>query len=235
MGSVTLYTSATPNGFKVSILLEELGIDYKVREIDLKAHEQKEEWFLKINPNGRIPAIVDHKNGEISVFESGAIMIYLADTFGDGLFLPKEGTRRYEIISWLMFQVSGVAPILSQLNYFLHVNPENIPFAKKRFHEEGKRLIGVMESQLDDGRDYIVEGSYSIADIALFSWIVHAPLGGYDLDNYPNVKSWVKRIYAREAVKKGLNVPVKYPYAAVVDYEAKSKETIKQILDQLSS
>eukprot|EP00210_Caulerpa_lentillifera_P008724 g8321.t1 len=235
MAPVTFYTAATPNATKISILLEELGIDYEVRVLDLKAKEQKEEWFLKINPNGRIPALVDHENGEISVFESGAIMIYLVDTFGKGSFLPKEGKSRYEVISWLMFQMSGVGPIFGQLTYFMNYASENIPFAKKRFYDEGKRIFSVIENQLSDGREYLVEGSYSIADIAIFTWAVLAPLGGYDLDEYPYVKAWTKRIYAREAVKKGLNVPVEFEYKTVVETEEVAKATAQQVLEKINA
>eukprot|EP00210_Caulerpa_lentillifera_P000229 g223.t1 len=229
MAPITLYTAGTPNGFKASITLEELGIDYETRSIDLMAAEQKQDWFLKINPNGRIPAIVDHENGDLAVFESGAIMVYLAECFGDGSLLPKDGNKRYEILSWLMFQMGGVGPMMGQFNFFTHYASEKIPMAQKRYYNESKRLFSVLETSLSDGREYLT-GSYSLADIANFSWVVIHPLTGIDLDDYPKLKAWVKRIHAREAVKKGLDVPKEFFLKAVMEDESKIKEKIKETL-----
>lgn len=228
---ITLYTWGTPNGFKASITLEELDIKYNTQAIDISTGEQKEDWFLQVNPNGRIPALVDHGNDDLAVFESGAIMIYLAERFGNGLLLPKEGKERYEILSWLMFQMGGVGPMQGQFHFFTHFASEKIPFAQKRYYNETKRLYSTMEKQLSDGREYLT-GSYSLADIANFSWVSFHPMAGIDLDDYPNMKKWAGRIYAREAVQKGMSVPKEFRYKEEMENEAKLKQTIKETLEK---
>eukprot|EP00210_Caulerpa_lentillifera_P004127 g3935.t1 len=226
---LTLYTAETPNGFKASITLEELGINYRTHAIDLKKKEQKEDWFLKINPNGRIPALVDHNNNDLAIFESGAIMIYLAEHFNGDNLLPKDSKTRYEIYSWLMFQMGGIGPMAGQFHFFTHAATELIPLAVRRYHDESKRLWSVLETRLSDGREYLT-GDYSLADIANFSWVVFHPMTGLDLDDYPNIKAWVKRIYKREAVKRGLGVPNKFRFKEEMENEAKCKQTINETL-----
>ena len=177
---IHLYTAATPNGKKVSIVLEELGASYEVHALNLSELEHKEPWFLKINPNGKIPAIVDNDDGTV-VFESGAILIYLADKFGS--FLPPAGDRRRTTcIQWLMFQMSGVGPMQGQLNVFLKYAPEKISYAIKRYTEETKRLYSVLDERLSEV-EYLAE-EYSIADIATWPWInaygwAEIDLGGF--------------------------------------------------------
>ena len=151
---IELFTAATPNGWKVSIALEELGLPYTVRPISLGKLEQKEEWFLKINPNGRIPAIIDHDNGDFAVFESGAILIYLAEKTGK--LLPTEPKARSRVLQWLMFQMGGVGPMMGQANVFFRYAPEKIPYAIERYQRESRRLFEVLERQLKD-HHYIAE------------------------------------------------------------------------------
>src|SRR6185436_19101719 len=160
---IELFTAATPNGFKVSIALEELGLSYTVRPISLGKLEQKEEWFLKINPNGRVPAIIDHDNDDFAVFESGAILIYLCDRYGadkTGKLLPTEAKARSRVIQWLMFQMGGVGPMMGQANVFFRYAPEKIPYAIDRYQRESRRLFEVLERQLKD-HPYIANDEYS--------------------------------------------------------------------------
>lgn len=228
MAPVTLYTAGTPNGFKASVTLEELGIEYDVHHIDLGKDEQKEEWYLKINPNGRIPAIVDHSNSDLAVFESGALMIYLAEKYGDGSLLPKEGNERYEVLEWLMFQMGGLGPMMGQANHFVHYAPETIPYGQKRYINESKRLLGVLELGLKDGREYLAGGRFTLADIANFCWAIFAFYPGIDLGEFPSVKAWAQRIYARPATRKGLNVPKEFPFADIMEDDAAMKAKIAE-------
>ncbi|CAG8434096.1 4725_t:CDS:2 [Ambispora gerdemannii] len=197
---ITFYTFGTPNGQKVSITLEELGIPYKIYPVALDKNEQKEPWFLKINPNGRIPAIVDHSRNDFKVFETGAIMRYLCEHYDkEGKFLPNDADLRCEVDQWLMFQMSGIGPMQGQADHFIRYAKEKIPYAIKRY---------VIETRLE-GRQYLVGDSLTIADIANFTWIAHHALIGITLDEYPNIAAWLDRMYAREAVKRGLEVPEK--------------------------
>lgn len=210
MGSdkgITLYTSGTPNGWKASILIEELQIPYKVHAISLSKLEQKEDWFLKINPNGRIPAIVDHDEDNLPVFESGAIMLHLAEKDPKGTFLPKEPRQKAEVISWLMFQMGGLGPMQGQANHFVRYAPEKIDYGIKRYTNETKRLYGVIEKHLSDGREWLAAGQYTIADMANFSWVTMHEWAGVEIDDMPHLKAWLKRIEARPAVQKGLDIP----------------------------
>lgn len=200
---IDLYTSATPNGWKASILLEELGVPYELHAISLSKQEQKTPEYLKINPNGRIPAIVDRDEGNFAVFESGAIMIYLAEKYGR--FLPKDVKGRSEVIQWLMFQMGGIGPMQGQANVFFRYAPEKIPYAIERYQTETKRLYRVLESRLE-GREYLC-GEYSIADIANWSWVSLHFWAGVDIDDLPNLKAWVERIRARPAVQRGIVIP----------------------------
>jgi len=201
---IELLTAATPNGWKVSVALEELGLPYTVRRIDLGKLEQKEEWFLAINPNGRIPAIVDHDNGDFAVFESGAILIYLAEKTGK--LLPSEPKARSRVMQWLMFQMGGVGPMMGQANVFFRYAPEKIPYAIDRYQREARRLFEVMERQLKD-HPYIANDEYSIADIALWCWVAGYEWSGVNIDGLPGVKRWLDLVGARPAVQKGRAVP----------------------------
>src|SRR3954470_3889489 len=164
---IELFTAATPNGWKVSIALEELGLPYTALPISLGKLEQKEEWFLEINPNGRIPAIVDHDNDDFVVFESGAILIYLAEKSGQ--FLPAEPKARSRVLQWLMFQMSGVGPMMGQANVFFRYAPEKLPWAIGRYQRECRRLFEVLDGHLA-GNQFLA-GDYSIADIATWPWV----------------------------------------------------------------
>jgi len=204
---IELYTAATPNGQKISIALEELKLDYTVHPIDLTQQEQKQAWYLKLNPNGRIPTIVDKSEHNFSVFESGAILIYLAEKTGK--LLPKDSKQRSRVIQWLMFQMSGVGPMQGQAHVFYRYAPKKIPFAIKRYQNETHRLYSVLNQQLQ-GKDYIA-GRYSIADIATYPWVVSHEWAGVDLQGLPRLKSWLKRMAARPAVIKGMQIPVDDP------------------------
>lgn len=201
---IDLYTAETPNGHKISIMLEETGLDYEVHHIDLAAREQKEDWYLEINPNGRIPAIIDRDEGDHRVFESGAILLYLAEKTGQ--FLPSDRQGRSEVIQWVMFQMAGVGPMQGQANVFVHYASEEIEYAIRRYQTETRRLYEVLEGQLD-GQNYIA-GELSIADFATFPWIRVHEWAGVSLDGLPNVQGWLERVAERPAVKRGLDVPV---------------------------
>ena len=199
---IDFYTWTTPNGRKVSILLEELGVDYEVHSINITQGDQNSPAFLKISPNNKIPAIIDRDNG-MSLMESGAILIYLAEKYGK--FLPKESIARTEVNEWLMWQMSGFGPILGQAHHFLHFNPGKSDYAEARFRSEVARLYGVLDRRLD-GRDYIC-GDYSIADMACWPWVSRYEWQQVNLADYPNVRSWYQRLLARDAVQKGYHVP----------------------------
>lgn len=200
---ITLYTAATPNGHKISIALEELGLPYKVHPISFAKREQKEDWFLAINPNGRIPAIVDHDAGDFPVFESGAILIYLAEK--TGRLLPSEPKARSRVIQWLMFQMGGVGPMMGQAGVFYRYAEEKIPYAIERYQRESRRLFEVLESRLKD-HEWLAD-DYSIADIATFPWVRGHEHIGVSIDGLPGLAAWLERIEAREAVQRGLAVP----------------------------
>lgn len=201
---IELYTAATPNGYKASVALEELGLPYSVHPIDLGAGEQKQDWFLKINPNGRIPAIVDRGNDDFAVFESGAILVYLAEKTGD--LMPVDEKGRSRTMQWLMFQMGGIGPFMGQAFHFEKMAPEDVPYARKRYGDELRRLLGVMDRRLA-AAEYL-GGDYSIADVATFPWVRGAPALSVDLDgDYANVARWVQAIEARPAVQRGLAVP----------------------------
>ncbi|MEO8016898.1 MAG: glutathione S-transferase N-terminal domain-containing protein [Pseudomonadota bacterium] len=201
---IELFTAATPNGWKVSIALEEMGLPYTVRPLVLSKLEQKEAWFLEINPNGRIPAIVDHDNGDFAVFESGAILIYLAEK--SGKFLPAETKARSRVLQWLMFQMGGVGPMMGQANVFFRYAPEKIPYAIERYQREVRRLFEVMERQLAKS-EYIAGADYSIADMALWSWIAGYGWAGVSVDGLPQLTRWVDLIGQRPAAVKGRSIP----------------------------
>lgn len=200
---ITLYTWSTPNGRKVSIALEEMGLKYDTVAFDLKNKEQKAPDFLKINPNGKIPAIVDHEEGDFPVFESGAILIYLAEKTGQ--FLPSDTKGRSCVLQWLMFQMGGLGPMQGQANVFVRYFPERIPSVISRYRNETQRLFGVMDSVLSE-RAFLA-GDYSIADMACWPWIEQHDWSNIDLEPFPNLSRWFEIIGDRPAVQLGSNVP----------------------------
>jgi GSH-dependent disulfide-bond oxidoreductase len=201
---IDLYTWTTPNGRKVSILLEELGLPYEVHPIDISKDEQFQPSFLAIAPNNRIPAIVDRDTG-FHLMESGAILLYLAEKAGK--LLPQDRDQRYRVIEWLMWQMGGAGPMLGQVHHFVKFNPGVAPYAEERYSKEAKRLYGVLDRRLE-GRDFVAD-DYSIADIAIWPWMARFDWQGIDLDQFPNVKRWYLRIAERPAVQRGYHVPKK--------------------------
>jgi GST-like protein len=202
---IDVYTWPTPNGHKVHIMLEECGLPYTVRAVDIGAGDQFKPEFLKISPNNKIPAIVDSDGPDgkpISLFESGAILVYLAGK--TGRFLPADVRGRYVALQWLMFQMGGVGPMLGQAHHFRLYAPEKIEYAINRYTSEARRLYGVMDRRL--GEVEYLAGDYSIADIATFPWTRSHANQGVDLAEFPNVKRWCGAIDARPAVKRGVQV-----------------------------
>lgn len=210
---IELYTAATPNGHKASVTLEELGLDYQVKAISLSKGEQKQPAFLAINPNGRIPAIIDRDEGDFAVFESGAIMLYLAEKTGQ--LLPTEVRGRSQVVQWLMFQMGGIGPMMGQANVFYRYMAEKIPAAIDRYQSESKRLITVLDRQLAE-HEYLA-GDYSIADIANFCWVRTFNWSGVDISDLPHVQRWLDSIAARPAVQRGLAVPEDMNPASILD------------------
>lgn len=200
---IDLYTFGTPNGKKVSIALEEMGLAYTVHTINITKDEQFAPDFLKISPNNKIPAIVDHDTG-VSLMESGAILYYLATKTGQ--FLPKDPTRHWQALEWLFWQMGGYGPMLGQANHFLHFNPGKSDYAETRYGEEAKRLYGVLDKQLE-GNEFVA-GEYSIADMAIWPWAARWEWQNIDMETLPNIKRWYHTIAKRPAVKKGFSVPV---------------------------
>ena len=223
---IELFTTATPNGWKASITLEELDIEYRVRPISFEKKEQKEPWFLKINPNGRIPAIIDHSNGRFAVFESGAIMIYLAEAAGK--LLPFDAKGRSLVIQWLMFQMGGVGPMMGQANVFYRYAPERIPYAIDRYHREVRRLFEVLDGRLAD-HEYLA-GAYSIADIANYSWVRGYKWSGVEIDGLDHLKRWLAAIGQRPAVQRGQDVPVPTDFEAMLKKADEAKAKVQGIL-----
>jgi GSH-dependent disulfide-bond oxidoreductase len=203
---IDLYTWSTPNGRKVSIMLEEVGLPYTVHAVDISKDEQFKPEFLKISPNNRIPAIVDRDN-DLPLFESGAILMYLAEKTGK--LMPTNERARWHTVQWLMWQMGGVGPMLGQIHHFLRAAKGKAPYADERYLKEGKRLYGVLDRQL--GRSEYVAGAYSIADIAIWPWISRFEWQTIDMNEYPNVVRWYKAIAQRPAVIKGYHIPVKQP------------------------
>ncbi len=200
---IDLYTAATPNGHKVSIALEELGLPYTLQVLDLSQNEQKAPAFLAINPNGRIPAIVDREADDFAVFESGACLIYLAEK--TGRLMPADAKGRSRVLQWLMFQMGGIGPMMGQANVFFRYFPEKIPAVIDRYQGESKRLFRVLDGQLKD-HEYLA-GDYSIADIANWAWVRTHRWSGVDMDDLPHLKRWRDAIRARPAVQRGIEQP----------------------------
>jgi len=200
---IDLYSAATPNGHKISIALEELALPYELHTLDLHQGTQKEPWFLAINPNGRIPAIVDRAQENFAVFESGAILVYLAEKTGQ--LMPSDVKGRSQVMQWLMFQMGGVGPMMGQANVFYRYFPEKIQAAIDRYQGESKRLLRVLDGRLKD-HEYLA-GDYSIADIANWAWVRTHKWSGVYIDDLPHLQRWIDAIRARPAVKKGILMP----------------------------
>ena len=201
---IKLYTAPTPNGHKVSCLLEALEMDYEAILVNLSEGEQKKPNFLKISPNGRIPAIVDTEN-DLSIFESGAIMIYLADKAGK--LIPQNTAKRYKVMEWLMFQMGGIGPMMGQANVFYRYFPEKLQPAIDRYQNEGRRLFEVLDKQLNDNE--WLAGDYSIADIANWCWVRTHKWSGISTDGLENLERWKNAMYEQPGMQAGIKVPVK--------------------------
>lgn len=200
---IDLYTAATPNGHKISIALEELALPYTTHVLDLGKLEQKTPEFLRICPNGRIPAIVDRDCGDFPVFESGAILIYLAEK--TGRLMPADARGRSLVIQWVMFQMGGIGPMMGQANVFFRYFPEKIQPAIDRYQGEVRRLFGVLDARLAD-REYLA-GDYSIADIANWAWVRTHKWSGVEIEPFANLTRWNDQLAARPACQRGINVP----------------------------
>lgn len=213
--AITFYTAATPNGWKVSIALEEMGLPYVVRVIDFAANEQKADWYVKLNPNGRIPTLIDDG---FALFESGAILIYLAEKTGK--FLPRDTQSRSRVMQWLMFQMSAIGPMMGQANVFLRYFPEKIQPAIDRYQREVTRLFGVLDRQLA-AHEYVV-GDYSIADMALWPWVSGYEWSGVSVEEFSNLQRWLAKVAERPAVQAGRDVPIKRDRAAEIEAAKKT-------------
>jgi len=205
---IELYTWATPNGYKISVALEELGLPYIVHPVDIGKNVQKEPWYLKICPNGRIPAIIDTGAHDLALFESGAILIYLAEKAGK--LLPVDAAGRARTIQWLMFQIGGIGPMMGQAIVFSRHFPETIQPAIDRYQTETRRLLGVLDARLAEA-EYLA-GDYSIADIANWCWVRMSGWAGVELDGFNHIRRWVDAIAARPAAQRGLGVPFRRDY-----------------------
>ena len=200
---IDLYTAATPNGHKVSIALEELALPYTLQTLNLTQGDQKQPGFLSINPNGRIPAIVDRAEDDFAVFESGAILVYLAEK--TGRLMPSDVKGRSRVMQWLMFQMAGIGPMMGQANVFFRYFPEKIPAAIDRYQGESTRLFRVLDLHLKDHE--FLAGDYSIADIANWAWVRTHKWSGVAIDDMPHLKRWMSAIRGRPAVLKGIEMP----------------------------
>jgi GSH-dependent disulfide-bond oxidoreductase len=224
---IDLYTAPTPNGHKASITLEELEIPYEVHIVNILAGDQKQPEFLRINPNGRIPAIVDRDAGDFAVFESGAIMIYLAEQAGK--LLPADRKGRSLVIQWLMFQMGGIGPMMGQANVFYRYFPEKVQSAVDRYQNESRRLFEVLDGRLA-GNEWLA-GDYSIADIANWSWVRTHKWSGVSIDGLDHLQRWMGQMASRPACQRGVDVPFRLPdltETSAADDFAKSAQTILQ-------
>ncbi len=200
---IDLYTWTTPNGFKATIMLEETGLPYEVHPINIMEDDQFDPDYLKLNPNNKIPTIVDRDTGR-SIMESGAILLYLAEK--SGKLMPKDEDGRWRAMEWLMWQMGGFGPMLGQAHHFLKFNQGKAPYAEERYGNEARRLYGVLDKRLGEAA-YLAGSDYSVADIATFPWSTSHEWQGIDLHDYPNVLRWYREIAARPAVQKGYTVP----------------------------
>ncbi len=226
---IDLYTSPTPNGWKASCTLEELEMPYEVHPIDLAKQEQKEPWFLALNPNGRIPVMVDRDAGNFPVFESGALMLYLAEKAGK--LLPSDAKGRSRVIQWLMFQMGGVGPMMGQANVFFRYFPEKLPSAIARYQNESRRLFEVLDRRLAES-EWLAD-DFSIADIANWCWVRTHRWSGVSVEGLARLQRWIDALNARPACQRGVEVPVRLPNlvegrAEDADAFAKSAQTILQ-------
>ena len=222
MNVIELYYWPTPNGQKITIFLEETGVPYTLHPVDIGNGDQFRPEFLRISPNNKMPALVDSAGLDgkpIALFESGAILLYLAEK--TGRFLPRDPFNRYQVIQWLMFQISGVGPMLGQAHHFRGYAPEKIEYAINRYTKETGRLYSVMDTQLA-ARDYIA-GEYSIADMAIYPWIVPYERQGQALEDYPHLKRWFERLAVRPAVQRGMAQLKEFRTSAMTD---KARETL---------
>jgi len=209
---ITLYTAQTPNGIKISIALEELGIPYRVHKVDITKNTQKEPWFLEINPNGRIPALTDtFTDGKsIRLFESGSILQYLAEQYDTERKISyPSGTREaYEVNNWLFFQNAGVGPMQGQANHFMRFAPERIEYGIKRYVNETRRLYGVLDAHLAKSESGFLVGDHiTIADISLWGWVANVGWAGVDIEEFPHLKAWEEKLLQRPAVERGRHIP----------------------------
>jgi GST-like protein len=206
--SIDLYTAPTPNGWKASVTLEELGLDYTVKPVNIMSGEQKRPEYLRINPNGRIPAIVDRDEDDFAVFESGAIMIYLAEK--TGRLMPTDIKGRSRVIQWLMFQMGGIGPMMGQANVFYRYFPEKIQPAIDRYQNESRRLLEVLNTRLGES-EWLAGGDYSIADIANWCWVRTHKWSGVSVDGLDHLQRWLTAVNARPAARRGIEIPVPLP------------------------
>lgn len=201
------YTWKTSNGKKVTIMLEECGLVYSLHPIDISKDDQFTPEYIKINPNSKIPAIIDQDGpgGEpYTLFESGAILMYLAEKTGK--FMPKDMAKRYQVIQWVMFQMGGIGPIFGQVHHFLRAAKEDVPYGIKRYSTEARRLYGVLDAHLD-GQDFLANNELSIADFCTVPWVFRHDWQKIDLNEYPNVKRWYDSLMARPALARGMEIP----------------------------
>lgn len=218
---IDLYTASTPNGWKVSVTLEELQLPYEVHPVNLSANEQKQDWFLQVSPNGRIPAIVDRDANDLAIFESGAIMIYLAEKAGR--LLPNDAAGRASVIQWVMFQMSGIGPMMGQANVFYRYFPEKIQPAIDRYQNESRRLFEVLDNRL--AQSQWLAGDFSIADVANWCWVRTYKWSGVECDDLVHLKRWRDEMRARPACETGVNIPAK------VENLEKNPEAAKKFAD----
>jgi GST-like protein len=219
---IDLYTAPTPNGHKISCTLEELGLPYHVIPIDLSKGEQKKDHYLALNPNGRIPTIVDRNNDDFVVFESGAILIYLAEKTGK--LMPSDDQGRSRVMQWLMFQMAGIGPMMGQANVFFRYFPEKLPPAIERYQNESRRLFEVLDTRL--GQSEWLADAYSIADIANWCWVRTYKWSGVSRDGLDHLDRWMCAMNERPALQRGVNVPA--PSKSLVDDPQGSEDFIKK-------
>ena len=224
---IELYTAGTPNGRKVSIALEEMALDYKVIPIKLGELEQKEDRYLALNPNGRIPTIIDKDNDNFVVFESGAILWYLAEKSGQ--FLPRGARDKSVALQWLMFQMASIGPMQGQANVFFRYAKEKIPYAINRYHKECRRLFEVLDTRLTD-RDYILGDEYSIVDMATWPWVQGYDWSGISIDGLDHLASWLEVVRERPAVQRGINIPERSRRKLNKDQTTKRVESVRKMV-----
>ncbi|WP_428687725.1 glutathione S-transferase N-terminal domain-containing protein [Roseibium sp.] len=223
---IDLYYWPTPNGWKISVMLEELGVPYEVKYVNIGRGEQFDPHFLSFSPNNRMPAIIDPEgpDGEpISVFESGAILQYLGRKFGK--FYPHDERERVETDEWLMWQIGGFGPMLGQNHHFRHYAPEKVPYGIERYFNETHRLYKVLNRRLE-GRDHVAAGQYTIADMAILGWALRWQRQGIDLEEFPDVKGWLDRLQAREGVQRGLAVGADDQHKLVIAEDKKAQSIL---------